>query len=88
MAVIVAGGRGERMRPWTDRLPKSMVPVAGKPLLEHQLGWLKRSGVRQALMCLGYKAEVVKNHFGDGRRWGLELDYSVETAPRARTASA
>ena len=81
-AVIVAGGRGERMRPWTDRMPKPMVPVAGKPLLEHQLDWLKRSGVKQAVMCLGYKAEVVKTHFGDGSRWGLALDYSVETAPR------
>jgi NDP-sugar pyrophosphorylase family protein len=70
------------MRPWTDAMPKPMIPVLGKPLLEHQLDWLKRSGVRQAIMCLGYKSEVVKDHFGDGRGWGLELDYSVESAPR------
>ncbi|MCX5796747.1 MAG: nucleotidyltransferase family protein [Elusimicrobia bacterium] len=81
-AVIVAGGRGERMRPWTDRIPKPMVPVAGKPILEHQLGWLKRSGVKKAVMCLGYKAEAVQAHFKDGKRWGLRLDYSVESAPR------
>jgi NDP-sugar pyrophosphorylase family protein len=70
------------MRPWTDRMPKPMVPVAGKPILEHQLGWLKRAGVKQAVMCLGYKAEIVKAYFGDGSRWGLGLDYSVETEPR------
>jgi NDP-sugar pyrophosphorylase family protein len=81
-AVIVAGGRGERMRPWTDRMPKPMLPVMGKPLLEHQLGWLKRSGVQEVIMCLGYKSEVVKSHFGDGRRWGIRLDYAVEDAPR------
>jgi NDP-sugar pyrophosphorylase family protein len=81
-AVIVAGGRGERMRPWTDRVPKPMIPVAGRPLLEHQLDWLKRSGVREAIMCLGYKAEVVREHFTDGSRWGLRLDYHVETSPR------
>ena len=81
-AVIVAGGRGERMRPWTDRIPKPMVPVAGKPILEHQLEWLRRSGIRDAIMCLGYKAEAVRSYFGDGDRWGLRLDYAVESAPR------
>jgi NDP-sugar pyrophosphorylase family protein len=80
--VIVAGGRGERMRPWTDLMPKPMIPVMGKPLVEHQLDWLKRSGVRQAVLCLGYKAEAVRTHFGDGGRWGMELDYHVESEPR------
>ncbi|MBI5241986.1 MAG: nucleotidyltransferase family protein [Elusimicrobia bacterium] len=81
-AVIVAGGRGERMRPWSDGMPKLMLPVLGKPLLEHQLGWLKRSGVARAVMCLGYKAEAVREHFGDGSRWGVALDYCVEASPR------
>jgi NDP-sugar pyrophosphorylase family protein len=70
------------MRPWTDRMPKPMIPVAGKPLLEHQLDWLKRSGVDDITMCLGYKAEAVQAHFGDGDRRGLRLSYCVETAPR------
>ncbi|MFA6002681.1 MAG: nucleotidyltransferase family protein, partial [Elusimicrobiota bacterium] len=81
-AVIVAGGRGVRMRPWTDDMPKPMMPVAGKPMLEHQLEWLRGAGVRRVVMCLGYKAEAVKDHFGDGRRWGLRVDYQVESAPR------
>jgi len=80
--VIVAGGRGERMRPWSDSLPKPMIPVFGKPLLEHQLEWLRRNAVREVIMCLGYKAEVVQSHFGDGSRWGLRVDYHVETEPR------
>ncbi|MDD5629710.1 MAG: nucleotidyltransferase family protein [Elusimicrobia bacterium] len=81
-AVIVAGGRGERMRPLTDRVPKPMLPVAGRPLLEHQLDWLKRGGVARAVMCLGYRARFVQSHFEDGRRWGVELDYCVEDSPR------
>lgn len=81
-AVIVAGGRGERMRPYTDSMPKPMIPVSGKPLLEHQLEWLKRSGVREAIMCLGYKAEAVRAHFGDGDNLGMRLEYQVETTPR------
>ena len=78
----MAGGRGERMRPWTDKVPKPMIPIEGKPLLEHQLEWLKRAGIREALMCLGYKAEVVQEYFGDGSRLGMRLDYHVETSPR------
>ena len=86
-AAIVAGGRGVRMRPATDDLPKPMLPVAGKPLLEHQLEWLRAQGVREVAMCLGYKAEAVSRHFGDGARWGLKLSYQVEATPRG-TAGA
>ena len=81
-AAIVAGGRGVRMRPATDLLPKPMLPVAGKPVLEHLLLWLQRSGVREVFMCLGYKAEAISSYFGDGSRFGLKLDYRVETQPR------
>lgn len=78
----MAGGRGVRMRPATDLLPKPMLPVAGKPILEHLLAWLTRSGFREASLCLGYKAEAIEAHFGDGSRFGLKLDYQVETEPR------
>lgn len=80
--VIVAGGRGVRMRPATDQLPKPMLPVAGKPILEHLLDWLKRSGFSSATLCLGYLAEKVEAHFGDGSRFGLKLQYAVEREPR------
>ncbi len=86
-AAIVAGGRGVRMRPATDQVPKPMLPLAGKPLLEHQLEWLQSSGVRDVCLCLGYKAEMIRSHCGDGSRWGLKLRYQVEKEPRG-TAGA
>ena len=70
------------MRPATDALPKPMLPVRGKPLLEHQLEWLKASGLTRVRMCLGYKAEAVSAYFGDGSRWGVTLTYHVEASPR------
>ena len=81
-AVIVAGGRGVRMRPATDQFPKPMLPVGGRPLLEYLVEWLKLSGIREAFMCLGYKGEVIRSHFGDGSRWGVRLDYQIEREPR------
>ena len=80
-AVIVAGGRGVRMRPWSDRIPKVMIPIAGKPLLEHQINWLGKSGIRHVVMCLGYKADCIAEHFGDGSRWQVQIDYLREKSP-------
>lgn len=59
-----------------------MLEVLGKPILEHQLLWLKASGFSRVTFCLGYKAEVVREHFGDGRRFGMSIDYRVEKEPR------
>lgn len=76
-AVILAGGRGERMRPLTDIRPKPMIEVCGKPFLEHQIIMLREQGFRRILLLLGYLPEVVKDYFGDGSKWGVEIDYSV-----------
>ena len=76
-AVILAGGRGERMRPLTDIRPKPMIEVCGKPFLEHQIIMLREQGFRRVLLLLGYLPEVVKDYFGDGSKWGMEIDYSV-----------
>ena len=76
-AVILAGGRGLRMRPLTDQLPKPMIQVAGKPFLEHLLESLKREGVKEVLLLLGYLAEHIQEHFEDGSRFGLKISYSV-----------
>ncbi len=85
-AVILAGGRGERMRPITDDRPKPMVPVLGRPFLEYQIEQLRDQGFERVLLLLGYLPEVVQNHFGDGSRFGLRIDYSV-TAPEQQTSS-
>jgi histidinol-phosphate phosphatase family protein len=85
-AVILAGGRGTRMRPITDDRPKPMVPVLGRPFLEYQIEQLRDQGFERVLILLGYLAEVVQNHFGDGRDWGVRIEYSV-TAPDQLTSS-
>jgi D-glycero-D-manno-heptose 1,7-bisphosphate phosphatase len=76
-AVILAGGRGERLRPLTDIRPKPMIEIHGKPFLEHQILLLREQGFRRVLLLLGYLPEVVQDYFGDGRRWGIQIDYSV-----------
>jgi D-glycero-D-manno-heptose 1,7-bisphosphate phosphatase len=76
-AVILAGGRGERMRPLTDLRPKPMIEVNGKPFLEHLILLLREQGFRRVLLLLGYLPEVVQDYFGDGRRWQMQIDYSV-----------
>jgi NDP-sugar pyrophosphorylase family protein len=83
-ALILAGGKGERLRPLTDTLPKPMVPLGGKPILEHQVEWLKQGGVTDVVFLVGYLWEKVQAHFGDGRRWGIRAHYSVEDAPLGR----
>lgn len=86
-AVIVAGGRGERMKVLGAALPKPMLPVLGKPVLEHQLLWLKKAGFAQAHLCLGHKAQAVRGYFKDGSRWDLRLAYSVEEEPLGTAGS-
>jgi len=76
-AVILAGGRGERMRPLTDIRPKPMIEVCGRPFLEHQLLMLREQGFRRVLLLLGYLPEVVRDYFGDGSKWGMQIDYSI-----------
>lgn len=85
-AVILAGGRGTRMRPITDHRPKPMVMVQGRPFLEFQIEQLRDQGFERVLLLLGYLPEVVQEHFGDGRRWGVHIDYSV-TGPDDLTTS-
>ncbi|HZD40203.1 MAG TPA: sugar phosphate nucleotidyltransferase, partial [Terriglobales bacterium] len=76
-AVILAGGRGTRLRPLTDMRPKPMVEICGKPFVEYQIEQLRDQGFERILMLLGYLPEVVQDYFGDGRRWGVRIDYSV-----------
>jgi NDP-sugar pyrophosphorylase family protein len=79
--VILAGGLGTRLHPITLSLPKPMVLIHGRPFLEYQLEWVQRFGFNRVLLLTGFRAETIEHHFGDGRRWNLEIRYSVEPSP-------
>ena len=85
-AVILAGGRGTRMRPLTNARPKPMVEFHGRPFLEYLIELLRGQGFERVLLLLGYLPEVIEDHFGDGRRFGVEIDYS-RSAPDDLTVS-
>lgn len=83
-AIILAGGKGERLRPLTNHRPKVMVELAGKPILAWQIDWLKSYGVTKFVLTVSYKHEVVQEYFGDGSKYGIEVDYSIEETPLGR----
>ncbi len=76
-AVILAGGRGTRLRPISDIRPKPMVEIHGKPFIEYMIEMMRDQGFRRILFLLGYLPEVVQEYFGDGRRWGISIEYAV-----------
>ena len=77
-AVILSGGLGTRLRPLTNRVPKPMVPIRGKPFLEYQLNLLKKNGITEVLLCVGYKWGLIRRYFGDGSKLGMKIAYSVD----------
>lgn len=83
-AIILAGGKGERLRPLTDKVPKVMIEVAGKPILAWQIEWLKSHGITKFVLTVSYKYEVIQEYFGDGSKFGIEIDYSIEEIPLGR----
>lgn len=72
---ILAGGLATRLRPITEKIPKAMVEVAGRPFAVHQLELLKRNGVTRIVFCVGYRGDMIVDALGDGSRWGLSVDY-------------
>jgi NDP-sugar pyrophosphorylase family protein len=75
---ILAGGLATRLRPLTEKVPKVLLPVADRPFLAHQLELLREQGIQRVVLCLGYLGEMVVKEFGDGRKWGVRLDYSFD----------
>src|SRR5690348_17236437 len=75
---ILAGGLATRLRPITETIPKSMVPVQGKPFLEHQIALVRAHGVTDLVLCVGHLYQPIEAYFGDGSRFGLRIRYSVE----------
>jgi dTDP-glucose pyrophosphorylase len=74
-AVILAAGKGTRMKALTETLPKPMLRVQGQPILEHILGGLLAAGVREVFIVTGHRAETIEGYFGDGSRWGARVVY-------------
>jgi NDP-sugar pyrophosphorylase family protein len=77
-AAVIAGGLGTRLGALTKDIPKPLVPVAGRPFLDHQLRLLQAGGVDQVVLCIGHLGEQIRDFVGDGSRWGLTVTYSLD----------
>ena len=86
-ALLLAAGQGTRLRPYTDRIPKPMMQIGGKPILEHNVESLSACGIKEVAINLHYCSDVIKDHFGDGAKWGVNIRYSYEESLRG-TAGA
>ena len=80
-AVVLAGGRGTRLAPYTTILPKPLMPIGEMPILEVMLRQMKRAGVNEVILTVGHLAALLRSYFGDGARWGLSISYSQESTP-------
>lgn len=80
-AIVLAGGRGTRLRPYTTLVPKPLVPVGDRPILEFALEGLRAAGFLHVTLCVGHLAELIRAFFGDGAKWGLRIDYAIEDRP-------
>ncbi|MBI5558943.1 MAG: HAD-IIIA family hydrolase [Deltaproteobacteria bacterium] len=80
-AVILAGGRGTRLAPLTDKIPKPMLPVGGKPILQHQIECLQRYGVNEVFLTVGYGADAIRDFFGNGEKCAIKIHYVQEEIP-------
>lgn len=80
-AVLLAGGRGVRLRPLTYTIPKPLLPIGEKPILEEIIERLKTAGMREFIIAVGYRAELIETYFRDGEHLGVRIEYVRETAP-------
>ncbi len=81
IAVLLAGGKGTRLQPFTVSLPKPLMPVGDYPILEILMRQLKEAGVTKFIICVGYLESLIRSYFGDGSKWGIEIKYSSEDEP-------
>jgi NDP-sugar pyrophosphorylase family protein len=80
-AIILAGGKGTRLAPLTEVIPKSLVPVGGMPILEMVIRHLQQEGFKRVTLAVGYMADLIKAYFQDGSKWGVKINYSYEETP-------
>src|SRR3989344_4879258 len=80
-AVLLVGGKGTRLKPLTDKTPKALLPINGRPVTEHILDLLKKYGIRDIVLCVGHLKDKIKSHFEDGSRFGVNISYIEEDEP-------
>ncbi len=82
-AVILAGGLGTRLEPYTTFLPKPMLPLGKKPILEHQIDWIKKNGIKSIVLCVSYLRKTIEDYFEEGKRFGVNIEYATSNKPLA-----
>ena len=82
-AVILAGGLGTRLQPYTNSLPKPMLPLGEKPILEHLIEWIRKNGVKEIVLCVSYLRKKIEDYFGDGEKFGVKIEYAISKKPLA-----
>ncbi|RPJ07153.1 MAG: HAD-IIIA family hydrolase [Spirochaetaceae bacterium] len=86
-AVMMVGGKGTRLKSYTDKIPKPMIPIGDKPILLHQIETMKRYGIDSIIMVLGYKGEIIKNYFKNGKDLSVHIQYIEEDVPLGTAGS-
>ena len=82
-AIILAGGLGTRLQPYTTFLPKAMLPLGEKPLLEHLIEWVRMAGIDSFVLCVSYLRKTIEDYFEDGSRFGVKIEYAIANRPLA-----
>ena len=82
-AVILAGGLGTRLQPYTTFLPKPMLPLGEKPILEHLIDWTRKNQIKSIVLCVSYLRKTIEDYFEDGKRFGVNIEYAISNKPLA-----
>ena len=82
-AVILAGGLGTRLLPYTKTLPKPMLPLGGKPILEYEIEWIRKNGIKEIILCVSHLRKRIEDYFADGKSFGVKIEYAISNKPLA-----
>ena len=82
-AIILAGGLGTRLQPYTTFIPKPMLPLGEKPLLEHLIEWIRKNGIKEIVICVSYLRKTIEDYFEGGKRFGVKIEYATSNKPLA-----
>ena len=82
-AVILAGGLGTRLQPYTEFLPKPMLPLGEKPILEHLIDWTRNNGIKSIVLCVSYLRKTIEDYFEDGKKFKVNIEYASSNKPLA-----